>query len=916
MRRSLSRAVSSFCAAALIFSILPLQAAAKTDQTIQPLETPPAIDGVLSENEWGPAAMTLPNYDLSTIPGEATEQPTLGGTVYLRYDEEHFYLAVQAVYDTHENFERDYDLWRGDALQIQISAPGRSDRRSFGFALNGDDGISRAYQSGDHRETYACAETGGAFFILRDEAVRTTTYEIALPLSWFSTASALNPGDEVAFSFAIHMHNGFYYEWAGGIVTEKDIGRAALLTLGGEKTPDPDPEPEPDPKPAETIELLLGDADRNNKINTTDARLVLQKAVGKLELEEYAAIAADVNADGVVNTTDARLILQYAVSKIDTFPAGDRVIITLPEPDPEPDPDPDPEPEPEPEPDPEPKPDPEPDPKPDPDPTGHTILPSAKEAGSPFSDLSKVENVGTSVLPDTKQIGYFVFTTADNAGLPFNIACHIDREKNRITALLPAGLDLSALVPTVSYYGDKLLAGEAEVASGQSVLDLRQDMELTMLAKDGSTQAVTVHLETLDTGLPSFAMTTADYQEIKSKEEYMAASFYVGGGDADVCYYAAESAQLVPGQAKGRGNTSWGAEKKGYTVKLEKKAAFLDMPKSKNWSLIANYEDKTLLRNYLAEYIGEQIGMEFVMQVRPVDLWYNGEYWGTYNLTEKVEIEKERVNITDYDSELPADQQGPSQVGYLLEFDSHVNEVSEERRAQWQSFGPAFYDAVSGELFFQIDIGGKWITIKKPSYKYLTEAHVQYIYDKVFEATAALHKRDYAAVSRVLDVQSFVQWYLVEEFMNNTDSSMHSSVYMTLDVGGKFKLGPVWDFDRSSGNCDYWNPENAPDSLYHSGAGWFRYLFEMEEGRDILRSEWARFKKQVADLDTQIEGWADMIYRSQQLNFQRWDILGRKVGANPDSVVNARTFEAQVKLLKDFLNVRLLRMDSFYRTIG
>ena len=148
MRRALQRAVSGFCATVLLALPLPsLAAPIRPDQTILPLETSPVIDGILSKGEWGAAAFTFPNDDFTVIPGDAPEQPTLGGSAYLRYDEEHFYLALETVYDAHENTERDYDLWRGDALQIQISYPRRSDRRSFGFALSSEDGVSRAYQS-------------------------------------------------------------------------------------------------------------------------------------------------------------------------------------------------------------------------------------------------------------------------------------------------------------------------------------------------------------------------------------------------------------------------------------------------------------------------------------------------------------------------------------------------------------------------------------------------------------------------------------------------------------------------------------------------------------------------------------------------------------------------------------------------
>ncbi len=356
------------------------------------------------------------------------------------------------------------------------------------------------------------------------------------------------------------------------------------------------------------------------------------------------------------------------------------------------------------------------------------------------------------------------------------------------------------------------------------------------------------------------------------------------------------------------------------------------MSKSKNWTLISNYEDKSLLRNYLAAYLSEMVaGAEYTMKARPVDLWLNGQYYGNYLLMEKIEIEGDRVDITDYKDALEANGgavPAADQVGYLLEFDSHVMEkdagtdhvVSLDpnrwREYGWSRIGPAYYNPETDETFFQIPIGGKWVTIKKPSTKNLTPEMVRYICDVVTSAANSLLSGNYRAIEERIDVRSFVKWYLIEEFMNNTDSSMHSSVYMTLDVGGKLKLGPVWDFDRSSGNCDYWNAEGSPDSLYSSGAGWFRPLFQTKQARDILREEWASFKAGIEDLDLLIEDWADMIYRSQELNFRIWPILEMDVGANSNEVVAAQTFEAQIKWLKTFLADRTVRLDQFYRTIG
>ena len=892
------RGLAAVCAAVLLAAALPLSVSARADQEIGRMAAAPTVDGVVAKDEWGAPSFTIPNYDTSTVPGDSGKVD-LDGTVYLGYDETHFYLAIEAVYDEHDNQMGDYDLWRGDALQMQLSAPGRSDRRSFCFAL-GTDGVCRGYQSGEHKELYEVEEAGGEFYVRRNEETKTTTYELALPLSRFSSAASLAEGGEIAFSFAIHMHDGYYYEWAGGVVTEKSIDRAALLTLGGVKdqtTPSEPEKPEP-PKPVERT-LLLGDVDGNEKTDTTDARMVLQKAVGKIELTGDALLTADVNNDQSVDTTDARLILQRAVNKIDTFPAGDIITITEEPLTPQ---------------------------------TPNTLTFDSEQAGYAFFDIDGIWREEPEITDSTKHLELFTLTTQQNPNLPFSVACYIDREAGRITALLPSGLDLSAVVPTFFYYGASISAGGQPLVSEETVLDLTEDVVLTLAAADGSESQLTVHVETLSTGLPSVAVTTTQLDEISSKEEYMTAGVYVGGGDGTVCDYAPREAQLVAGSVKGRGNSSWMQPKRSFTVKLDEKARFLGMSKSKNWVLVSNYEDKSLLRNYLAAYLSEEVaGAEYTMKARPVDLWLNGQYFGNYLLMEKIELEGDRVNITDYKDALEANGgviPDADQVGYLLEFDAHVMEKdagtdnvtvldpNRWREYGWSRIGPAYYNPETDETFFPVPIGGKWVTIKKPSTKNLTPEMVRYIYNVVTDAAECLQSGNYQAIEERLDVRSFVKWYLIEEFMNNTDASMHSSVYMTLDVGGKLKLGPVWDFDRSSGNCDYWNAEGKPDSLYSSGAGWFRPLFETAQARAILREEWASFKAGLGDLDLLIEDWADMIYRSQELNFRLWDILEMDVGANSDEVLAAQTFEAQVKWLKTFLADRASRLDRFYSTIG
>lgn len=538
------------------------------------------------------------------------------------------------------------------------------------------------------------------------------------------------------------------------------------------------------------------------------------------------------------------------------------------------------------------------------------IDPLSAEAGGALLYVEDLEVTGTAA-PD--RLTGFGLDVRLNPHLPYNFACYIAQD-GTVSGVLPAGVDLSAVIPTFYYSGREVRLNGQPLVSEQTAMDLTAPVTLTLIDEAGGEHAITVKVQTLYTGLPSVALTTGNLAAITSKTETVDCTFYVGGGDPACCPYAAAQPVRTTAKARGRGNSSWDQEKKGYAVNLDNAAALLDMPSARKWALVANYEDKTLLRNYVADHVTAQTDLDSTLSVRPVDLWYNGDYWGTYNLCERVSVNPARVNITEQKDVSALE---PSKVAYLFEFDGHVNEVTARQRKGWQSIGGvAYYDPVTDETFMRLTIGGKWVTIKQPEHDQLTPEMAQYVRVVMNQACTALKKNDWETIQSLMDVKSFVQWYLIEEFMNNTDSSMHSSVFMYLDVDGKLTMCTPWDFDRSSGNCDYWNAEGAPDSLYTSEAGWFSYLFQCEEARAMLRSEWETFHQKLADIGDVVNDDARMLSVSQQYNFQKWNILRRRVGANPEDVVRANTYDKQVTLLHDYLTQRLDSMDTFIRGLS
>ncbi len=162
--------------------------------------------------------------------------------------------------------------------------------------------------------------------------------------------------------------------------------------------------------------------------------------------------------------------------------------------------------------------------------------------------------------------------------------------------------------------------------------------------------------------LPVLKITTDNGAPIVSRDTYLPGQMTLESNVAGV-------APLTGGlEIRGRGNSTWDLmPKKPYRLKLTDKQPLLGMPSSRDWVLLANYSDKTLLRNSIAMQLGASLGMPWTPRSAFVEVWVNNRYDGVYQLTENIKVAKDRVNI----DELDEDDVAPDTIsgGYLLEVD-------------------------------------------------------------------------------------------------------------------------------------------------------------------------------------------------------------------------------------------------------
>lgn len=543
------------------------------------------------------------------------------------------------------------------------------------------------------------------------------------------------------------------------------------------------------------------------------------------------------------------------------------------------------------------------------------ISPNDIEAGIPITTK------GSRNSKDA--ISQFVIMQNLNATMPFSVECNITG--NRITAVLPAGTQIDALRPEFTFNGDKVLYGKTEVKSGKSAFNFTVPVELTVVSGSKKTK-YTVYIMTLNTGLPSMAINTADNEEVTSKTEYKKCSVFAGGGAASNGDYAFAKNKYIMANAaiKGRGWTSWYYyPKKSYTLKFEKKQGMLGLPAHTEWVLSANFADRSLIRNAVAMQLAQSLKSEAVMDVRFVDLWVNGTYAGNYQLIEKIEVSKNRVNITDFKENLP-----PEKVGYIIETNGHnraegefgvwTNGQDADRPSKWQKLNENItLDPISGDMFFDsINYPGIIFNVNKPSDTKLLALnnqkrlkYLEYIYGYMDDTEKAIKSGNFAEASKYLDMEAMAKWYIVEELAMNTDSQFHCSCYMYKDAGGKLKMGPVWDFDLGFGNGKYAN-EKQKDKTYLDRAAWIGDLMKMPEFKTIVKSVWEKSKSAISSLPNFIDKTAKIVTKSQEINYEIWSITQSAEHTYKRTTEEIDSYKEQVKYLREFVSHRITYMNN------
>lgn len=365
---------------------------------------------------------------------------------------------------------------------------------------------------------------------------------------------------------------------------------------------------------------------------------------------------------------------------------------------------------------------------------------------------------------------------------------------------------------------DPTITHEEDTPSKPEVLDPPTEQEK---------QPLPPHHDPSNPKLDTVIIKTPNSKRIDSREKW------VENGSIEIHYAGGVVRKLGPVDVKGRGNSTWWYVKKPYTIRLhEKMVLFEDWPAGKRFNLLANWMDRTLMRDAVAFEVARKTkSLDWTPRGHFVQLVLNGLPMGNYYLTEHINIDKDRID---------------AEGGWIVEFDTYYD--------QQYKFHSQYFNLP--------------VNVKDPDGEDMNAEILKQIQDYINNVEAYLQvpplpsSREYA---NLIDVDSFIDWWFVHEIANNGEPWHPKSCYFHKAPDGKMKAGPVWDFDWYTfiPDCDWWSCKTTI---------WYKNLLRDPLYKARVKKKWRDSLPDFESVVDFIDATAAEIHDSAIENCKQWPI--------------------------------------------
>ena len=384
----------------------------------------------------------------------------------------------------------------------------------------------------------------------------------------------------------------------------------------------------------------------------------------------------------------------------------------------------------------------------------------------------------------------------------------------------------------------------------------------------------------VDTGLPVVLVNTENNAPITSKENWVNVQVSIQGNGGY------KSMNMAPGRIRGRGNTTWYWPKKPYVIAFDKRQSVLGMPEHKRWVLLANFMDRTLMRNMVAMKVSSMMSnLAWTPRCVPVELVLNGKHQGSYLLIEQVRVDENRLNISE-------------DGGYLFELDFHY-----DNPVQWTDKHGSCHGMSRGIPF----------SVKYPDSDDITSDQISYAKNYIAEVADVIYGSNFKdpvnGYAKFLDVDSFIDYWIVYEVMTNHELNNPGSIMFHKDVCGKLTAGPCWDFDW--GILSFYT-SNGEYGLVNKDAIWYSRLFQDPDFKSRVKARFLELKPQLQTIPSYMDECEKLLEKSAGLNFKMWNPADDR-SQNGGNIINGDenlTFHDAVKRLKSNYSKHLTVIES------
>ena len=336
----------------------------------------------------------------------------------------------------------------------------------------------------------------------------------------------------------------------------------------------------------------------------------------------------------------------------------------------------------------------------------------------------------------------------------------------------------------------------------------------------------------------------------------------------------------------------------------------IEMPAENDWVLLSNFNDRSFIRNLLAQHIFRKMG-NYAPRMTLCEVQINGSYEGVYVLGEKIKRDLNRVDIAT----LNADENTGDDVtgGYLVQLNYWNDENS------WElSYTPPAHPTFDIHLRYET-----------PKPNVITESQKDYLESFVDSLETAIYSSTFddpnLGFRQFLDVESFIDYFLLNELSRNNDGFKKSRFFHKdkESNGGKLKAGPPWDFDwawKDLASCEIF--ENTDGSGWahlindcptdNYSPEWYVRMLEDSSFGGELRCRYDQYRGDFLTmdyLDSYIDSLSGLLENAQTRHYQRWPFLGI-APASPELEPIPQTYDEEIEALKDWIARRLNWLDA------